>query len=131
MADKERSEVIKMDEKNNIESQKKVDEAWKEAAAKEKTAAPEEKAQEMPEVTFGLFMSGLLMEALIALGDVEHPITKKKELNVQHAKFIIETLAMLKDKTKNNLSKEEDESLEAVLYDLRMRFVDKAGKQIK
>lgn len=97
----------------------------------EKKAAGEGKAAEAPEVTFGLFMSGLLMEALIALGDVEHPITKKKELNAPHAKFIIETLAMLKEKTKNNLSKEEEGSLEAVLYDLRIRFVNKAGKQAK
>ena len=126
-----------MDEKKNEElkkdgePQKKVDEAWKEASAKENIVGAENISQEIPEVTFGLFMSGLLMEALISLGDVEHPITKKKELNAQHAKFIIETLAMLKDKTKNNLSKEEDGSLESVLYDLRMRFVSKAGKQAK
>lgn len=80
------------------------------------------------EVTFSLFISGLLMESLIALGDMEHPVTKKKELSVPHAKFIIETLAMLKDKTKGNLTKEEESSFEAVLYDLRMRFVQKAGK---
>jgi len=120
-----------MDEKNKEELKKKVDEAWKESTAKDKVEASKDTKHEMPEVTFGLFMSGLLMEALIAMGDVEHPVTKKKEMNTQHAKFIIETLAMLKDKTKNNLSKEEEGSLEAVLYDLRMRFVSKAGKQVK
>jgi hypothetical protein len=119
-----------MEEKKSEEVQKKVDEAWKAAAAKEK-AAPGASANGVPEVSFGLFMSGLLMEALIALGDVEHPVTKKTELSIPHAKFIIETLAMLKDKTKGNLSKEEDGSLEAVLYDLRMRFVAKAGAQTK
>jgi len=86
------------------------------------------KKAELPEVTFSLFVSGLLMEALIALGDVAHPVTKKKEMNAHHAKFIIETIAMLKEKTKGNLSKEEGDSLEAVLYDLRTRFVQKAGK---
>ena len=125
--DEKKNEELKKDE----ELKKKVDESWKETAAKEKMAASEDAKPEMPEVTFGLFMSGLLMEALIALGDVEHPITKKKELSIQHAKFIIETLGMLKEKTKNNLSKEEEGSLEAVLYDLRMRFVSKAGKQAK
>ncbi|MCX5678236.1 MAG: DUF1844 domain-containing protein [Candidatus Omnitrophica bacterium] len=120
-----------MGEEKKEELKKKVDESWKEAVSKDRAAPSEEKASktpEMPEVTFGLFISGLLMEALIALGDLEHPVTKKKELNALHAKFIIETLTMLKDKTKNNLAKEEADSLEAVLYDLRMRFVQKAGK---
>ena len=117
-----------MNEDKKEALKKKVDESWKEAVSKDKTVSSEPKTPEVPEITFGLFMSGLLMEALIALGDAEHPVTKKKELSVPHAKFIIETLAMLKDKTKNNLSKEENDSLEAVLYDLRMRFVQKAGK---
>ncbi|MBU0606115.1 MAG: DUF1844 domain-containing protein [Candidatus Omnitrophica bacterium] len=117
-----------MNEDKKEDLKKKVDESWKEAVSKDKTAPSDPNTPEVPEMTFGLFISGLLMEALIALGDAEHPVTKKKELSVPHAKFIIETLAMLKDKTKNNLSKEENDSLEAVLYDLRMRFVQKAGK---
>lgn len=119
-----------MEEKKAEDLQKKVDEAWKEAADKEKESN-NASAQDVPEVTFGLFLSGLIMEAFIALGDLEHPATKKKELSVPHAKFIIETLAMLKEKTKNNLTKEEDTSLESVLYDLRMRFVSKAGTASK
>lgn len=118
--------IMNGDKKEDLK--KKVDESWKEAVSKDKAASSDPKTPEVPEMTFGLFISGLLMEALIALGDAEHPVTKKKELSVPHAKFIIETLAMLKDKTKNNLSKEENDSLEAVLYDLRMRFVQKAGK---
>jgi len=117
-----------MSEEKNEELKKKVDESWKEAASKDREAPAAQDVPEAPEVSFGLFISGLLMEALIALGDMEHPITKKKELSVPHAKFIIETLSMIKDKTKNNLTKEEDGSIEAILYDLRMRFVQKAGK---
>ena len=80
------------------------------------------------EVTFGLFISGLMMEALIAMGEVENPVTNKKEFNKAHTKFIIDTLAMLKDKTKGNIAKEESGALEAILYDLRMKFVAKSGK---
>ncbi len=82
----------------------------------------------MPEASFGFFISGLMMEALIAMGELENPVTKKKEFDLKHATFVIDTLAMLKDKTRNNLSGEEDGALEAVLYDLRMRFVAKADK---
>jgi hypothetical protein len=80
------------------------------------------------EVTFHLFTTTLMMEALVALGDAEHPISKKKELNTAHAKFVIDTLSMLQEKTKNNLTKDESEMIEAILYDLRMRFVSKANQ---
>lgn len=117
-----------MADENKDELNKKVDEAWKESVLKDKTEGATDELAGLPEITFNLFLSGLLMEALIALGDVEHPVTKKKELSPAHAKFIIETLAMLKEKTKNNLTKEEESSLESILYDLRMRFVQKSGK---
>ncbi len=116
-------------EKNNKEEElkKKVDEAWKESVEKEIEGSQDSSAKEI-EVTFGLFISGLMMEALIALGEVENPVTKTKESNQLHAKFIIDTLGMLEEKTKNNLSKEEQDALEALLYDLRMRFVEKTKK---
>ncbi len=77
-------------------------------------------------VNFGLFITGLMMEAVMALGDMENPMTHKKETNLQHAKILIDTLEMLKEKTKNNLSKDEDGAMSSILYDLRMRFVAKA-----
>ena len=117
-----------MNDANKAE-EKKVDESWKEAVSKDKEGPGVEDAPDMPEITFGLFISGLFMEALIALGDAEHPVTKKKELSAPHAKFIIETLSMIKDKTKNNLTKDEEAALEGILYDLRMRYVAKAGKK--
>ncbi|MCX5666299.1 MAG: DUF1844 domain-containing protein [Candidatus Omnitrophica bacterium] len=80
------------------------------------------------EVSFSLFITGLMMEAVMALGDMENPVTHKKEPNLEHAKIIIDTLEMLKEKTKNNLSKDEDEAMSSILYDLRMRFVTKINK---
>lgn len=79
------------------------------------------------EISFGLFITGLMMEAMMALGDLENPVTHKKESNLQHAKILIDTLEMLKEKTKNNLSKDEDEAMNSILYDLRMRFVAKSN----
>lgn len=125
-----------MEENKNEPLKKKVDDSWKEAVDKDKASAgagpgpsgnggPE--VQQMPEATFGLFIYGLMMEAMIALGEAEHPLTKKKELNAVHARFIIDTLAMLQGKTKGNLDKDEAEMLEGMLYDLRMRFVRKTA----
>jgi hypothetical protein len=110
------------------EIKKHVDESWKETVGKEKAAPETNKAPEPPiEVSFGLFITGLMMEAVMALGDLENPMTHKKEPNLQHAKILIDTLEMLKEKTKNNLSKDEDEAMSSILYDLRMRFVAKAN----
>jgi hypothetical protein len=114
----------------NGELKKKVDETWKKSVDKDKTSGePEKETPQIPEATFGLFIYGLMMEAMISLGEVEHPITKKKELSSHHAKFIIDTLGMLQSKTKGNLTKDEGDMLEGMLYDLRMRFVSKAAPQ--
>lgn len=83
------------------------------------------------EVNFTVFISGLMMEGIIALGDMEHPVTKKKEVSLAHAKFIIDTVSMLQEKTKNNLAQDESAMLDSVLYDLRMRFLAKSKKDAK
>jgi len=89
----------------------------------------EEYLENTEKISFSLFITGLMMEAVMALGDLENPVTHKKESNLQHAKILIDTLEMLKDRTKNNLSKDEDEAMNSILYDLRMRFVAKANKK--
>ena len=111
------------------EIKKHVDESWKDAVHKEKETRGTKGAEPAIEISFALFITGLMMEALMALGDLENPATHKKESNLQHAKILIDTLEMLKEKTKNNLSKDEDEAMKSILYDLRMRFVAKADKK--
>ena len=47
---------------------------------------------------------------MIFLGEMPNPITNQVEKNLKQAKFLIDTLVILRDKTKGNLSKEEDDS---------------------
>jgi hypothetical protein len=118
-----------MEGAKNEEMKKKVDEGWKEAVNKDRASENAEKTSPVtPEATFGLFIYGLMMEAMIALGEAENPITKKREPNPAHAKFVIDTLDMLKTKTKGNVSKDEESMLDGILYELRMRFVSKSSK---
>jgi hypothetical protein len=87
-----------MDEKD-----KNIDESWKEAAEKEKEAVKQtgnSGIPEMPLPTFSFFITTLALQAAIALGQLENPVTDKKEENLPQAKFIIDTLDMLKQKTK-------------------------------
>lgn len=120
-----------MDEKRNEQHdmKKKVDESWKETVSKEKCGCgggQDHQHDHGVEASFPLFISSLMMEGVISLGDAEHPVSKKTETNLPHAKFIIDILTMLQEKTKNNLTKDESDMLDSVLYELRMRFLSKS-----
>lgn len=80
-----------------------------------------------PQVTFSTFVFSLSSSALVHLGEVPDPNTQKVEKDLPLAKQIIDTLAMLQEKTKGNLDKDEDQLLQTVLYDLRLRFVRQSG----
>lgn len=76
------------------------------------------------------FSSLVLMLAtgvLQHLGAVENPITKKKEKDLSMAKLTIDTLAVLKDKTKGNLERDEETLLEKLIYDLKMNYLRESG----
>ena len=74
-------------------------------------------------VNFTVFISGLLMEGLAALGLVKHPIADKVQKDLRHAGTIIDVLTMLKEKTTGNLTKEESDNLEEAIHHLRMGYV--------
>ncbi len=82
--------------------------------------------QQIPEASFRLFISSLATQTLINLGEMENPLNKKKGLALDQAKFTIDTLQILKDKTEGNLTDEESKYLDTIIYDLRMRYVEKA-----
>jgi len=73
---------------------------------------------------FSIFVTSLSMQALIAMGEVPNPIDNKKEQNLEHAQYVIDTLDMLTEKTKGNLKPDEEKILEDVLYHLRMRYLE-------
>jgi hypothetical protein len=77
-----------------------------------------------PEAKFTILVSSIATQVLVALGQMEHPITSKKEVDLDSARYSIDMLQTLADKTKGNLSEDENRYLSDILYDLRMRFVD-------
>jgi len=81
----------------------------------------------MPEINFATFVVSLNSSALMALGLVEDPISKQKTKNLELAKQTIDILGMLKEKTKGNLTSDEENMLRSVLYDLRMLYVKEKG----
>jgi Domain of unknown function (DUF1844) len=89
--------------------------------------------QSEPELSFTAFVLSLASTAAIHFGDLADPVSGQPgELNLEGARQMIEILGLLEQKTRGNLTAEERQILEQVLYELRLRFVDASsdGKRI-
>ena len=83
-------------------------------------------------INFASFVLSLVHTAAVHFGDVPDPTTGDKHApNLPLAQQMIDILAMLEEKTRGNLSVEERQLIDQVLYELRMRFVEvsRAGAQ--
>lgn len=81
-------------------------------------------APPLPEITFSSFIISLSSSALFHFGEIPDPVTNKKQRNLPLAKQTIDILGIIKEKTIGNLTKEENQLLDNLLYDLRMRYVN-------
>ena len=82
----------------------------------------------MPDLSFVAFVLSLASTAAIHFGDLPDPMSGEKQPpNLEGAAQMIEILALLDQKTRGNLTAEERQVLEQVLYELRLRFVEIAG----
>ncbi|QDV72646.1 DUF1844 domain-containing protein [Botrimarina mediterranea] len=126
-----------------------IDEDWKSQVEKEKQAAahgtgepptsvggvesqtpptnvegsPDPDDPPMPPASIGMLMSSLATEALLSLGQFPHPVTGETKLRRNQAQYLIDTLAMLQEKTAGNLTSDEAIALDDILHQLRMAFV--------
>ncbi len=81
-------------------------------------------ADEPEDITFVGFVLSLSTEALALLGEMPHPATGERVRDLRGAQQFIDILAILRDKTRGNLSAEEESLMEKVLFDLRMKYVE-------
>lgn len=78
-----------------------------------------------PALSFAGFVLSLAHTAAVHLGDAPDPVSgEKAELRLDAAQQMIDILALLEEKTRGNLSAEERQLLDQILYELRMRFVE-------
>jgi len=90
----------------------------------EDTETPSENGSPpMPKPSFLMLVVGLATQVSMNLGEVPNPVTGETARDLEHAKYTIDLLGILKEKTKGNLTEEEHRALEMTLYDLRMKFV--------
>jgi len=81
----------------------------------------------LPEINFINFLFSLSTSALIQLGEIQDPVTQKATKNLPLAKQTIDLIIMLREKTKGNLTPDEEKLIENILYDLRIRYVKATG----
>jgi len=82
--------------------------------------------EKLPEVDFATLLLSLATSALVHLGEQPEGDTQAAEVNLPLAKQTIDMMALLRDKTRGNLTNEESRLMDSLLYDLRMRYVEKA-----
>ena len=129
MAEEEKGFILKdrrsFDEKGDLKDENEKKEEKKTAPKEEEAGKPEEETQRapLPEVNFNSLIFSLSSSALFHLGEIADPQTGQKNRDLPIAKHTIDTIGMLKDKTKGNLDDEEEKFLEGILTDLRWRYV--------
>ncbi|HKO59761.1 MAG TPA: DUF1844 domain-containing protein [Pyrinomonadaceae bacterium] len=84
-------------------------------------------AEEIPgaddPASFTNFIMSIASNAASSLGMMEHPVTRKREVDLELGKHWIDILGMLEQKTQNNLLPQEQQIVESLLADLRMQYV--------
>ena len=127
--DEIRGEGFTIKDRRTFDTEGKVKEEAKEEAKEEgkKDETAEERVEKeftpLPEVNFSSFLLSLSSSILLHLGEIADPQSGEKKKDLALAKQTIDIITLLKDKTEGNLTEEEKNLLEHLLYDLRMRFV--------
>jgi hypothetical protein len=132
MAEEKEDKSFTVKDKRSFTPEGELKQEAKQEEPKRETTegAQEEKVWEapLPEINFASFIFSLSTSALLHFGEITDPISNKKERNLPLAKQTIDLLGMLQEKTKGNLSKDEEELLDSILFNLRMKYVEEAKK---
>lgn len=120
--DQEKKIIIDEDWKSQVEAEKEQAQHEREHAEPEATTADVGDNQLPPASLTTLIMS-LATQAMAALGQLSEPEDGKIVVQLEYGKHLIDTLEVLDEKTKGNLSVEEAAMLENTLHQLRMLYV--------
>ena len=116
-----RSSQISEDDANFLDDQEAK-------ASQEQKVSSEEEQAEPFQVDFSTFIMSLTSSAFYHLGDMADPTTGKKEVNLPAVQQTIDMLIMLREKTKGNLTEDENKLLEQLIYELQVKYVAKTKK---
>jgi hypothetical protein len=93
--------------------------------ADDQTASPTDDQQGEGAISFAAFVLSLAHTAAVHFGDIPDPVSGQAgELNLPAAQQMIDILSLLEAKTRGNLTAEERQLLEQILFELRMRYIE-------
>jgi len=115
--------IIDEDWKSQVESEKDVLRQQEQAPTPDDADAQDE---EMPPATFATHIMTLATQATAGLGQMPNPDKPDEPLpvNLEFAKYVIDTIAVLDEKTRGNQTTEESAMMENLLYQLRLMYVE-------
>ena len=96
------------------------------ATATARAPAPGPREAEAAEINFETFLVGLSTQALVHLGEIPDPHNADSAQDLAAAQQIIDIIGLLKDKTRGNLDRNEQSLIDAILFELRMKYVERA-----
>lgn len=110
-----------------------VDEDWKAQVEAEKESTKQEASEApspgtagaggLPPASYPMMLTTFATEAMMAMGQIPNPATQQAEVNLEHARYAIDMLEVLREKTKGNLTTEEETMQRDLLHQLRMAFI--------
>jgi 3-oxoacyl-ACP reductase-like protein len=132
MAD-EKKIIIDEDWKSQVQAEKEA--AEKEAAAKQPAPAPSGAQptpsragpHEMPPASLEMLVTTLATESLMALGQIPHPQSGQPIFEPLQAKYLIDTIDVLREKTQGNTTPQEAQLMKDILHQLRMAYMELTG----
>jgi uncharacterized protein DUF1844 len=80
-------------------------------------------AGELPPASMEMLLSTLAAEAMMSMGQMGVPGSEQPQKNLPQAKYIIDLIEVIQEKTKGNLSGQEEEIMTEMLHQLRMAYV--------
>ncbi len=101
-------------------------------SSSEEKPSPEQDSPEAgqePQLDFFNYIASLGFQAMIFLGEIPNPLTNQTDKNLKQAKFLIDTMTVIREKTTGNLTQEESELLNGSIYELQLRYVEAVKKE--
>lgn len=111
-----------------VESEAEKKEEKKEAEKEEQERIDDGEEVALPPVDFKTFIASLATTALINLGHIPNPSTGETIKNLEVARYHIDTIDMLSEKTRGNLTEDEEEFLREILRDLKLRYIEESKR---
>lgn len=86
----------------------------------------EKKNRFIPPLDISSLLVPFYTQALVKLGEINDPLSGKSEIDLEYAMRLIDLIELFKEKTKGNLTEEEENFVERILYQLKKTFVEKS-----